>query len=185
MYGFVNKAIEEMVLNNYDQKTWDKILQKANISLTSFVCMEAYPDEVTYKIVNAASEILEMPTSTILQAFGEYWVSFAKDSGYSEMMDLSGDNLPEFLDNLDELHSRVGVIFPKLQPPSFDCEEKSDDELNLHYFSERKGLGQMIFGLIRGLANRFNTIVEITQVKSREDGYDHDEFNVKYKSGNN
>ncbi len=181
MYGFVNKAIEEMVLNKFDQQTWVEIRQKANISETSFVCMQAYPDDVTYRLVEAASSVLEMPTSTILEAFGEYWVGFAAESGYSDMMDVSGDNLPEFLDNLDELHSRVGAIFPKLQPPSFDCEEKSEDELNLQYFSERKGLGQMILGLIKGLGKRFNTDVEVTQTMRREDGFDHDEYNVKYK----
>jgi hypothetical protein len=43
--------------------------------------------------------------------------------GYGDLMDMSGETLPEFLQNLDELHARVGVIFPKLQPPSFDCEQ--------------------------------------------------------------
>lgn len=55
-----------------------------------------------------------------MQAFGGFWVQFTATEGYSELMDMSGDNLPEFLQNLDNLHAGVGVSFPQLKPPSFE-----------------------------------------------------------------
>jgi hypothetical protein len=131
--------------------------------------------------VKAASVVLGLSPSEIMQAFGEFWVKYTSEEGYGEMMDMSGDNLPEFLENLDNLHARVGVSFPHLQPPSFECTDMEEDSLKLHYHSSREGLTPMIFGLVKGLGARFETEVEITQTQSRDDGAEHDEFLVKYK----
>lgn len=181
MYGLVNKAIQDMVCSRFGEQTWEKIKQKAHIEAEAFISMEAYPDDVTHRLVMAASQVLELSPAEIMQAFGEYWVEYTADEGYGEMMAMSGENLPEFLENLDDLHARVGVIFPKLQPPSFECEEIQADSLNLHYHSERQGLAPMIIGLVKGLGKRFNTKVEVEQISSREEGSDHDEFSVKYQ----
>ena len=97
------------------------------------------------------------------------------------MLAMSGDNLCEFLQNLDNLHARVGVIFPQLQPPSFDCTDVESESLHLHYHSCREGLSPMVVGLIKGLGTRFNTEVEVSQTQSRAEGGDRDRFLIKYK----
>jgi Haem-NO-binding len=189
MYGLVNKAIEQMVCTNFGEETWQKIKQKAEINVDMFLSMEGYPDDITHRLVRAASEVLNLPSADIMHAFGEYWVTYTSEEGYGEMMAMSGNNLPEFLGNLDDLHARVGVVFPKLQPPSFECSETDEslaadeESLQLHYYSERDGLAPMVVGLVKGLGKRFDTEVDITQTSDRNDGADHDEFLVKYKAG--
>jgi hypothetical protein len=185
MYGLVNKAIEQMVCSNHGEDTWERIKQKAEINVDTFLSMEGYPDDITHRLVKAASEVLNLPASDIMHAFGEYWVTYTSEEGYGEMMAMSGNNLPEFLGNLDNLHARVGVVFPKLQPPSFECSETEGEEqesLQLHYHSHREGLAPMVVGLVKGLGKRFETEVDVTQTANREDGADHDEFLVKYKT---
>lgn len=181
MYGLVNKAIQDMVCSHFGEDTWDKIKEKAELDVEAFISMEGYPDDVTHRLVKAASEVLGLSPRAIMEAFGAFWVQYTATEGYGEMMDMAGDNLPEFLENLDELHARVGVLFPKLQPPSFECSEMEEESLNLHYYSEREGLAPMVVGLVQGLGKRFDTEVEVTQTQSREEGDDHDEFSVKYK----
>ncbi|MBE9006725.1 heme NO-binding domain-containing protein [Fortiea sp. LEGE XX443] len=181
MYGLVNKAIQDMVCSRFGEEIWKEIKQKAEVSVDVFISMEGYPDDITHKLVKAASVVLGLPSSDIMQAFGEFWVKYTSEEGYGEMMDMSGDNLPEFLENLDNLHARVGVSFPQLQPPSFECSEMGEDSLSLHYRSTREGLTPMIVGLVKGLGARFETEVDITQTQSRDDGAEHDEFLVKYK----
>ena len=181
MYGLVNKAIRDMVCENFGQGTWETIRQKAEVEADSFIGMEPYPDDVTHRLVKAASEVLSMSPPDILKAFGEYWVIYTAKEGYGEMLDMAGDNLPDFLQNLDNLHARVGVSFPQLKPPSFECTDVDDDSMNLHYRSTREGLAPMVVGLVGGLGKRFDVEVDVTQVKSREDGADHDEFTIRYK----
>ena len=180
MYGLVNKAIEDMVCSNHGEETWEEIKRKAEIEVDTFVSMEGYPDDVTHRLVKAASEVLGLSAAQIMHAFGEYWVQYTAKEGYGEMMNMSGDSLPEFLENLDALHTRVGVIFPKLQPPSFECTEAEAQTLHLNYYSDRQGLAPMVKGLVKGLGKRFDTEVEVTQTESREDGHDCDQFSIKY-----
>ncbi|WGV23249.1 heme NO-binding domain-containing protein [Halotia branconii] len=181
MYGLVNKAIHDMVCNRFGEEVWQEIKQKSEVNVEVFISMEGYPDDVTHRLVKAASIVLGLSASEIMQAFGEFWVQYTSEEGYGEMMDMSGETLPEFLENLDNLHARVGVSFPKLQPPSFECSDMEEDSLSLHYRSSREGLTPMIVGLVKGLGTRFETEVDITQTQSRDDGAEHDEFLVKYK----
>ncbi|WP_427160524.1 heme NO-binding domain-containing protein [Aliinostoc sp. HNIBRCY26] len=181
MYGLVNKAIQDMVCSRFGEDIWRTIKQKAEVDVDVFISMEGYPDDITHRLVKAASVVLNLSPSEIMQAFGEFWVQYTSEEGYGEMMDMSGDTLPEFLENLDNLHARVGVSFPKLQPPSFECSDVEEDILKLHYRSDREGLAPMVLGLVKGLGTRFDTEVEITQTQSRDNGAEHDEFLVKYR----
>jgi hypothetical protein len=181
VYGLVNKAIQDMVCTRFGEDTWQKIKQTAEIDIDIFISMEGYPDDITHRLVKAASKILNLSSADIMQAFGEYWVQYTAQEGYGEMMDITGDTLPEFLENLDTLHARVGISFPHLQPPSFECTDVEEHSLNLHYHSDREGLSPMVIGLVRGLGTRFETEVNVVQTQSRENGADHDEFLVEYK----
>ncbi len=181
MYGLVNKAIEEMVCTYYGESTWETIKQKAELEdIDFFISMDAYPDDVTHRLVRAACEVLGMSPTEVLQAFGEYWVTYTAEEGYGEMLAMAGDNLPEFLENLDNLHARVGLSFPNLKPPSFESTEIDPNSLQLHYHSTRQGLAPMVIGLLKGLGKRFRKTVDVSQTDSRDEGADHDTFLIKY-----
>jgi Haem-NO-binding len=181
MYGLVNRAISDMVRSQFGEATWQEICAAAAVEQTSFLSMEGYPDDVTHRLVKAASQVLALSPAQIMEAFGQFWVQYTATEGYGELMDMSGDNLPEFLQNLDNLHARVGVSFPQLKPPSFDCDEIDDQQLTLEYRSEREGLAPMVVGLVKGLGNRFDTDVVVEQTHDRADGAEHDEFLITYK----
>jgi hypothetical protein len=181
MYGLVNKAIQDMVCSRFGEETWKEIHHKSEVEVDAFISMESYPDDVTHRLVKAASLVLGLSASEIMKAFGEFWVQYTAEEGYGELMAMSGDTLPEFLENLDDLHTRIGVSFPKLQPPSFTCEEVEEQTLHLHYHSHREGLAPMVLGLVQGLGTRLDTDVVITQIQTKSEGADHDEFSIQYK----
>ncbi|MEO6859988.1 MAG: heme NO-binding domain-containing protein [Microcoleus sp.] len=182
MYGLVNKAIEEMVCSRFGEETWETIKEKADVEIDVFMTMDAYPDDLTHRLVHSASEVLGMSADDILQAFGEYWVIYTASEGYAQILDMAGDNLPDFLANLDNLHARVGLNFPQLQPPSFQCTEHSKNSMELHYCSHRQGFAPMVKGLLKGLACRFQTEIEIEQTSDRTHGADRDVFSIHCKS---
>lgn len=180
MYGLVNKAVQDLVVTQFGKEKWDEIKRKAGIGV-EFISMNPYPDEVTYKLVGAASEVLGLPPDKILETFGEYWTVYTGREGYGEMYRLAGSSFVEFLQNLDNLHVRVGMSFPKLKPPSFRCSDITADSLRLHYYSDRQALAPLVVGLIRGVGRLFDTAVEVTLDRSRGNGQDHDEFLVRFK----
>ena len=180
MYGLVNKAVQDLIVTKFGQEKWIEIKEEAAIDVETFVSMDSYPDEVTYKLVGAASVVLGIPAETILETFGEYWTEFTAKEGYGEVFSLAGNTFLEFIQNLDNLHSRVGLSFPKLEPPRFHCSDITEDSLRLHYYSDRDGLAPMVSGLIRGLAKHFETEVHASLDKSRANGDDHDEFLIRF-----
>ena len=178
MYGLVNKAVEDLVCTRFGAEAWEKIRARAGIGIDSFISMDPYPDDVTYKLVGAASEVLGLPPATVLEAFGEFWIRYTAKEGYGELFSMFGGSLGEFLHSLDALHTHVGLNFSELRPPTFDCEDLGEGTYLLSYFSTREGLAPMMFGLLKGLAAVFGKEVEIQHVKLRAD-VGHDEFRVR------
>jgi len=180
MYGLVNQAIEDLVRSNHGDAVWTSIRERAGLDDGSFLSMSEYPDATTYGLVRAASEVLGQPQEAILEAFGEYWVLYTSKKGYGEMLEMAGSTLPEFLMNLDELHTRLGVLMPQLRPPSFVCSDVTEHSLTLAYHSDRAGLAPMVVGLLRGLGKRFETEITIERTGGREQGLDHERFAVRW-----
>ena len=179
MYGLVNKAVEQLVQQNYGEEKWNEIKAKAGVE-QNFVAMGSYPDEVTFALVGAASEVLGAPADAILEAFGEHWIQFTVDEGYGEMMAMYGNSVFEFLNNMNSLHSQIRLSFPELKPPVISCEELSDGQLLVNYESEREGLAPMLVGLLTGLGKRFNTPVEVVFVAGTSESNGGAQYKVSY-----
>ena len=180
MYGMVNKAVEELVCLHHGEDVWQKIKERANVDVDVFISNETYSDDITYKLVAAASEILGKPADEILVAFGEHWVLFTAQKGYGEMMRAGGRSLPEFLANLPNFHNRLVMIFPKLQPPRFECRDIGPDSFSLHYYSHRPGLASFVVGLMQGLGKMFQTPVTVRLAVPKGEASDHDVFHVTW-----
>ncbi|AFY92149.1 heme NO-binding domain-containing protein [Chamaesiphon minutus] len=181
MFGLVNKGLEDMICSQYGEEIWEKIKSKAEVEIEAFISMDSYPDDITYRLVDAASVVMAMPATDILEAFGRYWLLFTATEGFGSLMEMAGDNLPEFLQNLDNLHARVGLSFPELQPPSFLCSHLEAESLKLHYYSERPGLTPMVVGMLKGLGEKFDTDVDIQLTNSKDRGNDHQELSISHK----
>lgn len=178
MYGMVNKAVVDMVSAHFGAETWEAIRIKAGLDEDLFLSMRQYPDDVTYRLVAASSEVLKIPPEQVLEAFGRYWVAYTAREGYGELLKLSGRTLWDFLANLDNLHSRVGLSFTDLKPPSFRCSEQTPTSLKLHYRSHRKGLSHLVVGLLKGVGELFKTPVEVSLLSRSSESASEDVFLV-------
>ncbi len=181
MYGLLNQAVEQVLRTKFGDARWAAIRARATVTLPPvFVGMQTYPDAVTYSLVAAASDELEMPAAELFEALGEYWIIHTAQHGYGDLLVLGGSTFIDFLQNLDRLHAHVAVSFPELRPPTFWCTDVTDRTVRLHYASEREGLAPMVVGLVRGLGTMFATDVTVEQAASRAEGAAHDEFQITY-----
>lgn len=191
MYGLVNLAIEEAVLERYGIKFWNHIKSSCRDSIGdtdgTFISRVFYDDEVTYRLIDAAERILRSEKyGQVSQLFGEKFYELVQDSGYEGILRLLGGSLKDFLDNLDSFHTHLGTTYSRLKPPSFRCSYMYDhtgtklaDKLILHYYSERIGLEGFVIGMVRAAARDLHHLkvdVSILKLKLVDQGIDHTEF---------
>ena len=180
MYGIVNKAIEDLIKENFGEDKWDAIKERSGIDVDFFISNEPYDDDITYKLAGATSEEMDMPIEKVLEALGEWWVLRTGKEKYGGLMEAGGNNLREFLVNLPVFHHRVMLIYPKLTPPEFKVSDVQEQSIHVHYFSKRQGLKEFVRGLLQGLGKMYETPVEIELLDSREQGSDHEIFKVSW-----
>ena len=180
MYGMINRAVEQLVRTTAGDAAWDQVRELASVAEVKFIAMDSYPDDMTYRLVDAASQVLRLPPEEVLAAFGEHWVLYTAQEGYGDLLAMGGDTLSDFLGNLSNLHAHVAVGFPNLTPPSFWSTDATAESVRVHYQSTRSGLAPMVVGLLRGLGKLYRTKVRITHDRRLAEGADHDEFLVEY-----
>ena len=180
MYGIVNKAIEDLVKDNFGEEKWNSIREKSGVEVDYFISNEPYDDDITYKLAGAAAEEMNMNIADVLIAFGEWWILKTGKEKYGGLMEAGGSSLREFLVNLPIFHNRVMLIYPKLTPPEFKVSDIQERSINVHYFSKREGLQECVRGLLSGLGKMYNTPTEIELIQSRDDGSNHEIFKVSW-----
>ncbi len=177
MYGLVNQGIRKMVIQNFGEATWNAICERAGVD-DVFVAMEPYPDEVTLSLVGAASEVLSLPPDKVLHAFGKWWIGNAANE-YSGIFQLTGESFPEFIENLDSIHTRVLSMMPRLTPPLFRLSDQTDNSVVVHYYSQRQGLYPMVAGMIEGIGEWFAAPVVIENIHHEGGDPEHTIFTVR------
>jgi hypothetical protein len=182
MYGLLNRAVCDLTIETFGHEVWIKVLDRAGVDSDAFHAMEQYPDSVTYGLVGALCEETGLEAAQALEAFGEYWIKFTGAQGYADLLDASGDTLPEFLHNLDDLHTRVSLSFKNLKPPTFSVDRETEDSLTLHYYSHREALGPVMVGLLKGLGDRFNLAVTVDREihPLTDSGLVHEAFHLRW-----
>lgn len=182
MYGLINQAVRDLVKSQHGSEKWAQVCQRAGVTDDDFIAMRAYPDSLTYALVQATAEVLGVSSEAVLRTFGLYWVQFTSEEGYGEMMDLFGRDFITCLKNLNGMHAHMGVMMPELKPPRFDVEELGPGRFRIHYFSKRAGLAPMVAGLIEGLAIKHGNRITLsyqTRGPAGGTGPDHDVFEVE------
>ncbi|CAH1777167.1 unnamed protein product [Owenia fusiformis] len=181
MYGFVNHALELLVLRNFGQDIWEEIKREADLDMEGhFLVRLVYDDAVSYNLVGAAVKVLNVPANTILEMFGNMFFDFCMESGYDKILQVLGSTTREFLQNLDALHDHLATIYPGMDAPSFRCTEREADGATiLHYYSERPGLEHIVIGIVKTVASKVhNSEVDVEIIKTKDDGIDHIQFAI-------
>lgn len=161
MYGLVNKAMQELVTASFGEDTWKEIRREAGFEEEEFIGLKSYPDSLTYDLVRIGSERLGVPQEVLLEKFGEQWISHTAANGYDNVLHLGGNNMIDFLHNLNSIHSKITHLMPAMQPPVFTIKNEYVTRIELLYYSERPGLQPMVTGILRGLGIRFGLEVQI------------------------
>ena len=86
MYGIVNKAIEELVIENFGEEKWNLIKNNSGIDIDFFISSEPYDDAITYQLAQSVSLEMEMSLDDVLIAFGEWWILKTEKEKYVSLL---------------------------------------------------------------------------------------------------
>uniref|UniRef100_A0A8C0JJ31 guanylate cyclase n=1 Tax=Canis lupus dingo TaxID=286419 RepID=A0A8C0JJ31_CANLU len=186
-YGFINTCLQSLVTEKFGEETWEKLKASADVQ-DAFMTYTVYDDVVTTRLVQEACRLLGVSTEAILKLFGEHFFKFCKMSGYDRMLRTLGGDLPEFIENLDALHSYLALSYQEMNAPSFRVERGADGRMLLHYYSDRSGLCHIVPGIIEAVAKDFfdievtMDIVHMNREEERTGKKEHVVFLVVQKS---
>ena len=161
MYGMVNNAIRQYIIQNHGEHRWVGVAETAGIGADEFGSVVHYDDSVTLSIITSACETLELEPANFLHVIGAHWVEYASSSSFSSLFKFGGHTVQEFIGNLDEMHSKIKVSLPDLRPPSFRVKTLENGHILVTYSSERDGLFPFVEGLFQGLSVYFEQPVEV------------------------
>jgi Haem-NO-binding len=164
MFGWINDCTECLVVSKFGEETWHKIKEKANCNVVDggFLRYKYYPDSDTVSLVVAASEVLGISVDDVLQTFGDYFIDYVQDNGYSNVLECLGNNLRDWLSNLNSLHDHLQASYPKgFVAPVFWSEDDPNSSAEegailVYYYSQRGSLlVPLVVGVLKKIARVF------------------------------
>lgn len=168
MKGIVFNLLEQVVVDEYGDETWDTLLDAAGVE-GAYTAVGNYPTEELGRLVKAAAEALGQPADDIVRWFGR------------EALPLLAQRYPTFFEGHPStraflltlnnvIHPEVRKLFPGSYAPEFEFDtSRGDDVLRLGYISHRN-LCSFGEGLIEGAASHFGERVEIEQAECTKRG---------------
>lgn len=168
MYGLVNKAFEDLVTTHYGVDAWDAIRVEAGLGDTAFEVRNHYDDELTFKLVGAASEYFMQSADVLLKLFGRHWILYTGREGWLDYFDMDCPGTIGFLEQLNSLHDKIRQDLPGSEPPRIVLIPTSEG-YQLEYHSHREGLAPIMEGILEGLAEHYKEPWVVEQTHNKTD----------------
>jgi hypothetical protein len=179
MYGIVNIALKDFVLDSFGAEKWDIIREKSGVDVDFSLTENAYSDSNIYKIAKATSTEMNLPVNQVLEQIGESVILTTKLK-FNGFMDARGRTLKDYLLNLPNFHNRIMLIYPELTPPDFRISNNTGNSLLVHYISKTQGIREFIRGYLKGLMKIFDETATIEFIQSKNDGRQQEIFKISW-----
>lgn len=177
MFGMIHQAARELTIDAFGVEAWEDVRRDLGMDESEFVSAQQNADERTFALVGAIAARAGLSIEDTLHAFGKFWVSYSERSTYAALMRMNGDTLPEFLENLDRMHTAIQMTMPDARMPSFFVRDANERGIDIVYQSERRGLEPFVVGLLEGLMARFQQAGEVAVGQESEVGV---HFAIRY-----
>ncbi len=160
MKGIVFNLLEEIVVREHGDETWDALLEAAGAG-GAYTSLGNYPDAELMGLVAAASQALALPAVDVVRWYGRSALPLLAER-YPAFFAPHRD-VRAFALTLNEIiHPEVRKLYPGAKTPVFAFDASDPDRLVLDYRSERR-LCAFAEGLLLGAGDHFGQPVEIVQ----------------------
>lgn len=169
MKGIVFTLLQEVVTNEYDEDTWDDLIDAAGVN-GAYTAVGTYDHAELHALVAAAVAALDSTADEIVVWFGRKALPLLAER-YPDLF-VGHTTARSFVLTLnDVIHPEVRKLFPGAYAPSFDFDTSDPEAIELTYRSNR-GLCRFTEGLVMGAADHFGEHAEVVHDRCARDGAD-------------
>ena len=159
MHGLILVQLQKFAQQTLGPEEWRRALSKSGLDRTTFSAGLVYEDQQALELIVLAAETLNVPVDEVVEMFGRF-ISTELLRLYHRVIKPQWRTL-DIIENTETfIHSAVRVGNPGAVPPVLDAIRVSENELQLLYSSDRK-LCKLAIGIIKGLADHFQEVIEI------------------------
>jgi hypothetical protein len=160
MKGIVFNLLEQLVVSEHGDETWEALLDASGLDGV-YTSLGSYPDEDLFKVVAAASAALDVTGDEVVRWFGRGAMPlFAARFPH---LFCDHDDARSFVLTLNHIiHPEVRKLYPGAIVPEFSFDMSDSRAVGMDYSSPRK-LCALAEGLLLGAGDHFGETVTIEQ----------------------
>jgi len=172
MYGLIFENFSGYIKVKYGEDAWDNVRRLSNIDSPTFTIHQVYPEQLLGKLAKKTFTTLGCNADEFFEGMGYYFVEFAAQYGYGDVLALLGRELRDFLNGLDNLHEYLKFSYPRIRAPSYFVDNETPQGLMLHYRSKRRGFTTYTIGQLKAVAETYYKMEMAIEVKESEIKFD-------------
>jgi hypothetical protein len=165
--GIIFNLLEEVVSQHHGDAVWDTLLDVTGLS-GSYTSLGSYPDEQMEQLVLAASNVLNLPSATVLRWFGQEAMPLLYIR-YPVFFIAQKSLYPFILSVNTIIHPEVRKLYAGAHCPNFHFEDAPDGVILMKYSSRRK-LCHLAHGFIEGAATHYGEAVDVAHLRCMHEG---------------
>ena len=167
MHGLINRSIQNYVCDTYGSELWTGATLAAGLEFTDFEAMLCYDDGLTPRVLDAVAQILGHGRDEVMEDIGTYLVSHPSTDAVRRLLRFGGVTFEEFLLSLGDLRDRARLAVAELDLPRIDLVERSDGLFSLSCEAPITGFGNLLMGVMRGMADDYGALVMLEHLGTR------------------
>jgi hypothetical protein len=140
--------------------------------------MLTYDDVTTENLLSSFGDLVDRSRDEILEDFGTYVVSEDTLTAVRRLLKFGGENYGEFLQSLNFVSARAKMAVPGLDIPMMEVVSNGPREFILYSRFQKRGFGATLLGLLRALADDYNTLISIKHYRKILKYVDEDVFTI-------
>ena len=159
MHGLINRSVQCFLRDTYGADRWLTVARAAGLGFDSFEPMLIYAPEHTDAVLDAAVQVLNRPREALLEDLGTYLVAHENLEALRRLLRFSGVTFQDFLHSLDDMRGRGLLAVPDIDLPELELSEQSPDKFRLRCRFPVQGVGHVLIGLLRSMADDYGALV--------------------------
>lgn len=168
MYGLMARAIQCLICDVWGAAVWQDVLRQAG---TAFADPPGPGDAARMaRLLQAASALLDRAPDCLLEDLGTYLVSHPARAGIRRLLRFGGADFRDFLHSLEDLPARGRLALPDLALPAMNVTDHGAGRYRLGIGAGCAGLGPLLAGVLRAMADDYGALVLIDPASQGPDG---------------